>query len=135
MASQNPGGGGGGSSDGDYGWGPPTQQQHAQYTPIRNAHHAHHHGHGQSPAQPGVPDMPVVLLALADTYITAAHANGYRVSFGTASDTEAYYKLVATGLACLETALQVGHCAMGGEGAVRGEMLTTWGTVSATATR
>ncbi|KAF8248864.1 hypothetical protein K440DRAFT_599777 [Wilcoxina mikolae CBS 423.85] len=50
--------------------------------------------------------MPSVLLALADTYITAAHSSGYKTALGTDEDVGGYYALVATGLRCLEAALQ-----------------------------
>jgi len=128
MASQNPGGGG------YYGWGSPQQhpqqphhqqQAHAQYTPTRNIHPAHH------PPQQMEPDLPTVLLALADTYISAAHANGYKSSLGTASDADAYCRLVATGLACFETALRV-WCALGVRG-LEGVLMVS--TVSTAATR
>lgn len=50
--------------------------------------------------------MPTVLLSLADTYITTAHSNAYQSALGTPADVQAYYTLVATGLRCLEAALQ-----------------------------
>jgi hypothetical protein len=56
--------------------------------------------------------MPTVLLSLADTYITAAHSNGYKTALGTDVDVQAYYALVATGLRCLEAALQVSSAMM-----------------------
>lgn len=91
----------------------PPGMRHPQH------HHQHHPGshrpiaHSPVPRQqhiPVGPDMPTVLLSLADTYISAAHTSGYKTAVGTAADAGAYYKLVSTGLGCLEAALQV--CAL-----------------------
>jgi hypothetical protein len=111
----------------------PQQAQYNQWasaapqtTPqgIRYPHHAAsgHHAvthspvpysqHQQQPVPQG-PDMPTVLLSLADTYITTAHVNGYKSVQGSDSQVKAYCKLVATGLGCLEMALQV-FCGDGG---------------------
>ncbi|CCX09270.1 Similar to MAU2 chromatid cohesion factor homolog; acc. no. O94459 [Pyronema omphalodes CBS 100304] len=52
------------------------------------------------------PDMATVLLALADTYITAAHSTGIKTMFhGDDIDKEAYITLISTGLRCLEAVL------------------------------
>ncbi|KAL7266216.1 hypothetical protein RUND412_011247 [Rhizina undulata] len=51
-------------------------------------------------------DPHVLLLALAESYFEAAHATGVCAILANAADVTAYYKLVATGLKCLETVLQ-----------------------------
>jgi hypothetical protein len=54
-------------------------------------------------------DYQVLLLSLADEYLNAAHARGTVTSMATQqTDVEEYYKLVATGLGCLEAVLKVG---------------------------
>ena len=79
-----------------------------------NHHGGQHRAVTHSPVQrhqttaPG-PDIPTALIALADTYIGAAHSTGYKTALGTGEDARAYSKLVATGLGCLEGVLQVGH--------------------------
>jgi hypothetical protein len=55
-------------------------------------------------------DYQVLLLSLADEYLNAAHARGTITSMATRqTDVEDYYKLVATGLGCLEAVLKVAH--------------------------
>ncbi|KAJ5139265.1 uncharacterized protein N7515_004113 [Penicillium bovifimosum] len=52
-------------------------------------------------------DYQVLLLSLADEYLNAAHSRGTTTSLaGRESDVEEYYKLVATGLGCLEAVLK-----------------------------
>lgn len=105
---------------------PRTPQQHqrysAQQTPTR-----------QTPRPGGAPEPPAVLLALAETYFEAAHKSGYAVAVKRpgeeALDAQAYCKLVATGLGCLEAALQVG-CPFG----ETGEDAVLMGLVSAATT-
>jgi hypothetical protein len=59
-------------------------------------------------------DYQVLLLSLADEYLNAAHSRGTTTSLaGRESDVEEYYKLVATGLGCLEAVLKVGRCSTG----------------------
>lgn len=59
------------------------------------------------PSKPPV-DYQVLLLALADEYLNAAHARGTSISMATSeTDVDGYYKLVATGLGCLEAVLKV----------------------------
>lgn len=59
------------------------------------------------PAEP-TPDYHQLLLALADDYISAAHGMASRVAFHKREDDlEEYYKLIATGLGCMESALLV----------------------------
>lgn len=54
-------------------------------------------------------DYQVLLLSLADEYLNAAHARGTATTMATSeTDIDEYYKLVATGLGCLEAVLKVG---------------------------
>lgn len=54
-------------------------------------------------------DYQVLLLSLADEYLNAAHACGTATSLANnETDIDGYYKLVATGLGCLEAVLKVG---------------------------
>lgn len=53
-------------------------------------------------------DYQVLLLALADEYLNTAHCHGTKMALATRqADIEEYYKLVATGLGCLEAVLKV----------------------------
>lgn len=59
------------------------------------------------PTKPPV-DYQVLLLSLADEYLNAAHRHGTKLALATRhEDVEEYYKLVATGLGCLEAVLKV----------------------------
>ncbi|EGC49765.1 conserved hypothetical protein [Histoplasma capsulatum var. duboisii H88] len=61
------------------------------------------------PATPGKPaiDYHVLLLSLADEYIDAAHSQGTALAVAREeAETNEYYKLIATGLACLEAVLK-----------------------------
>jgi hypothetical protein len=50
----------------------------------------------------------MLLLSLAEEYINAAHSMGSIVALlKRARDLEQYYKLIATGLGCLEVVLKV----------------------------
>jgi hypothetical protein len=61
------------------------------------------------PTKPPV-DYQVLLLSLADEYLNAAHRHGTKTALVTSqADVEEYYKLVSTGLGCLEAVLKVGH--------------------------
>ena len=61
----------------------------------------------ERPRKPPV-DYQVLLLALADEYFTAAHSRGTVIAISNnKADLEEYYKLVATGLGCLEAVLKV----------------------------
>lgn len=72
----------------------PTNEKPGKPTPAKSA-------------KPPV-DYQVLLLSLADEYLNAAHARGTIVSLATReTDVEEYYKLVATGLGCLEAVLKV----------------------------
>ncbi|KAJ5166349.1 uncharacterized protein N7482_005130 [Penicillium canariense] len=52
-------------------------------------------------------DYQVLLLSLADEYLNAAHRHGTKTALATSqADVEEYYKLVSTGLGCLEAVLK-----------------------------
>lgn len=60
------------------------------------------------PTKPSV-DYQVLLLSLADEYLNAAHRHGTQMALAVReADVEEYYKLIATGLGCLEAVLKVG---------------------------
>lgn len=64
----------------------------------------------QSARKQGKPsvDYQVLLLSLADEYLNAAHSHGTTVASSRQEmDVEEYYKLLATGLGCLEAVLKV----------------------------
>jgi hypothetical protein len=72
-----------------------TQRKHSQQSP-------------QKPAKTPV-DYQVLLLAMADEYLNAAHSQGTMIALMRREmEVEEYYKLVATGLGCLEAVLKVG---------------------------
>lgn len=53
-------------------------------------------------------DYQILLLSLADEYLNAAQSSGTMVALQRREmDLEGYYKLVATGLGCLEAVLKV----------------------------
>ena len=55
-------------------------------------------------------DYQVVLLALAEEYFEAAFGAGSNTDYGERErQTDLYFKLIATGLRCLEVVLRVGH--------------------------
>ena len=58
------------------------------------------------PAKPGI-DYQVLLLAMADEYLNTAHSHGTNVALLRDMELEEYYRLVATGLGCLEAVLKV----------------------------
>lgn len=65
-----------------------------------------------TPSEPPL-DYQVLLLSLAEEYFNAAHAQGSLVALvQRGMEMESYYKLVATGLGCLETVLKVGQRAV-----------------------
>ncbi|GAT30714.1 75k gamma secalin [Aspergillus luchuensis] len=69
---------------------------------------------GQKPTQKsaGAPiDYQVLLLAMADEYLNAAHSHGTLVALlRREMEMDEYYKLVATGLGCLEAVLKIDLC-------------------------
>ncbi|KAJ5734768.1 hypothetical protein N7533_013171 [Penicillium manginii] len=63
----------------------------------------------EKPAKPSKPpvDYQVLLLSLADEYLNAAHSHGTTMALSTRRDeVEEYYKLISTGLGCLEAVLK-----------------------------
>ncbi|KAH1277586.1 hypothetical protein KXW98_007486 [Aspergillus fumigatus] len=61
----------------------------------------------QKPTKPPI-DYQVLLLSLADEYLKAAYGQGTMVALSRREmEIEEYYKLVATGLGCLEAVLKV----------------------------
>jgi hypothetical protein len=61
----------------------------------------------QKPTKPPI-DYQVLLLSLADEYLKAAYGHGTMVASSRREmEIEEYYKLVATGLGCLEAVLKV----------------------------
>jgi len=55
-------------------------------------------------------DYQVLLLSLADEYLNAAHRQGTQTALlSHPADVEEYYKLVSTGLGCLEAVLKVSY--------------------------
>lgn len=60
--------------------------------------------------QPPPVDYQLLLLSLAEDYFAAAHGEGSMVALTRRqSDIQAYHKLIATGLGCLEVVLKVWH--------------------------
>jgi hypothetical protein len=92
----------------------PQKQQTPQHVekkrPIQHSVEKNGKPPAAKPAKPPV-DYQVLLLSLADEYLNAAHSHGTTTSLGTSeADVEEYYKLVATGLGCLEAVLKVCEC-------------------------
>ncbi|KAJ6042637.1 uncharacterized protein N7446_013703 [Penicillium canescens] len=88
----------------------PKKQQTPQHVEKKrpSQHSAEKNGKppAAKPAKPPV-DYQVLLLSLADEYLNAAHSHGTTTSLATReADVEEYYKLVATGLGCLEAVLK-----------------------------
>lgn len=103
--------GGGGGSGGGGGGHPTNGYSNFEITvPVTPGRWSSHPG---APA-PGSPMTPssntgephLLLISLAESYLEAAHANGGRAAASRGADEKAYYKLIATGLRCLEAALQ-----------------------------
>lgn len=86
----------------------PEVQQKVQRPPIKKQAQRQT---GQKPTQKsaGTPiDYQVLLLAMADEYLNAAHSHGTLVALlRREMEMDEYYKLVATGLGCLEAVLKV----------------------------
>ncbi|KAL4780540.1 cohesin loading factor-domain-containing protein [Aspergillus varians] len=60
----------------------------------------------KKPAKPGI-DYQVLLLAMADEYLNTAHSHGTTLALlRREMELEEYYRLVATGLGCLEAVLK-----------------------------
>ncbi|GAB1197361.1 hypothetical protein APSETT444_006654 [Aspergillus pseudonomiae] len=86
---------------------PPEVQQKLQRPPAKKQAQRQAGQMGpQKPAKPAI-DYQVLLLAMADEYLNAAHNNGTMVALLKQElEVEEYYKLVATGLGCLEAVLK-----------------------------
>ncbi|KGO70680.1 Tetratricopeptide-like helical [Penicillium italicum] len=84
------------------------QPQHIEKKRQPSQPNVEKHGK-QTPSKATKPpvDYQVLLLSLADEYLNAAHARGTTTSLtANETDVEEYYKLVATGLGCLEAVLK-----------------------------
>lgn len=90
---------------------PHQHPTHPHLHPHQQPHpHPHPHPHAYQHAPPPMPigqDSVPLLIALADVYLEVAHSNGYRAAARKGAEAKAYFKLVATGLGCLEAALKV----------------------------
>lgn len=90
---------------------PEVQQKLLKQQAARKQGQAQRQGSQQAARKQGKPsvDYQVLLLSLADEYLNAAHSHGTTVaSLRRDDDVEEYYKLLATGLGCLEAVLKVG---------------------------
>ncbi|PIG87211.1 hypothetical protein AARAC_004200, partial [Aspergillus arachidicola] len=86
---------------------PPDMQQKLERPPSKKQ--AQRQAGQMTPQKPAKPpiDYQVLLLAMADEYLNAAHSNGTMVALLKQElEVEEYYKLVATGLGCLEAVLK-----------------------------
>ena len=89
---------------------PPQPQPQPKQTPIASSPTV---VSVPRPKPPPVPqqdpiDYQLLLISLAEEYINAAHSMGSLVALlRKAADAEQYYKLIATGLSCLEVVLRV----------------------------
>ncbi|RDW83954.1 uncharacterized protein DSM5745_04280 [Aspergillus mulundensis] len=64
------------------------------------------HQPSPKPAKPGI-DYQILLLAMAEEYLDAAHSHGTTIALMRRDEElEEYYRLVATGLGCLEAVLK-----------------------------
>lgn len=87
---------------------PEVQQNMRQTTPKKQLPRQNGQQASQKPGQPPI-DYQVLLLSLADEYINAAHSHGTMAALSRGEmDMEEYYKLLSTGLGCLEAVLKVG---------------------------
>lgn len=90
---------------------PPPELQQKQPQPAQKVPVQQQDDQQASRKQPGKQpiDYQVLLLSLADDYINAAHGYGTMAALSRGEmDVEEYYKLLATGLGCLEAVLKVG---------------------------
>lgn len=89
---------------------PEVQQKLLKQQAVKKQGQAQRQGSQQATRKQGKPsvDYQVLLLSLADEYLNAAHSHGTTVaSLRKDNDVEEYYKLLATGLGCLEAVLKV----------------------------
>ena len=86
---------------------PEVQQKMKQQTSKKQTQRKSSNLSAQKPGKPPI-DYQVLLLSLADEYLNAAHSHGTMVALQRREmDLEEYYKLLATGLGCLEAVLKV----------------------------
>ena len=87
--------------------------QAAAFLPTSSSVYANARSPAEATTQPsdsqGQPlDYQLLLLSLAEDYFAAAHGQGSMVALARMEvEMERYYKLIATGLGCLETVLKV----------------------------
>ncbi|KAL4877698.1 cohesin loading factor-domain-containing protein [Aspergillus karnatakaensis] len=85
---------------------PDVQQNVQRPPPKKQAQKQPTQQPAQKPTKPGI-DYQVLLLAMADEYLDAAHSHGTTVALLRREiELEEYYRLVATGLGCLEAVLK-----------------------------
>ncbi|RHZ52647.1 hypothetical protein CDV55_103004 [Aspergillus turcosus] len=85
---------------------PEVQQKMQRQGPKKQVQRQNAQQPVQKPSKPPI-DYQVLLLSLADEYLKAAYGQGTMVALSRREmDIEEYYKLVATGLGCLEAVLK-----------------------------
>ncbi|RLL94617.1 hypothetical protein CFD26_102343 [Aspergillus turcosus] len=85
---------------------PEVQQKMQRQGPKKQVQRQNAQQPVQKPSNPPI-DYQVLLLSLADEYLKAAYGQGTMVALSRREmDIEEYYKLVATGLGCLEAVLK-----------------------------
>ncbi|KAJ5934005.1 hypothetical protein N7454_006334 [Penicillium verhagenii] len=86
---------------------PSVQIQQAQSTPQQKKQPAQKLTDKTTKSNKPPVDYQVLLLSLADEYLNAAHRHGTQTALVShPADVEEYYKLVSTGLGCLEAVLK-----------------------------
>lgn len=86
---------------------PEIKKEMQQRTPKKQLQRQTKPPSANKPSKPSI-DYQILLLSLADEYLNAAHNHGTMVALERQEvDVEEYYKLVATGLGCLEAVLKV----------------------------
>lgn len=91
---------------------PEVQQKMQRQGPKKQVQRQNAQQPVQKPSKPPI-DYQVLLLSLADEYLKAAYGQGTMVALSRREiDIEEYYKLVATGLGCLEAVLKVWFAAV-----------------------
>lgn len=86
---------------------PEVQQKIQRQNSKKQVHRQTKQPSSSKPSKPSI-DHQILLLSLADEYLNAAHNHGTMVALQKKEmGMEEYYKLVATGLGCLEAVLKV----------------------------
>ena len=86
---------------------PEVQQKVQQQNSKKQVHRLNKQPSSSKQSKPSI-DHQILLLSLADEYLNAAHNHGTMVALKRQDmGMEEYYKLVATGLGCLEAILKV----------------------------